>query len=254
MRGSFKIAGIDIGTHISLVTVAPNRFVILDSYTLSDDQFNEIVAITGGAENIEAVINLHPFHTLHVKAMRERFPKTRFYGTRRHHEKFPDIAWQPVFSEDDAMNLLYQRALNFTVPHGVQLVPANEMIHCGSVLAIHNDSKTIHVDDTFNVMAPPGNRVKKLFQGVLSFHPTLPLALEPRSTAGREFLQWANNLINHWDYAENICAAHSGVLLYPSQAAKLRARIRMAILMVRPQLVAHRLRYMLTLTANNADS
>ena len=74
IRGSFRIGGlIDIGTHASLVRRANGRFVFLDSYTLSDAVQREIDALTNGGEDVEAILNLHPFHTVHVRAMHQRY-------------------------------------------------------------------------------------------------------------------------------------------------------------------------------------
>ena len=100
IRGSFKIAGlIDIGTQISLIQRANGKFVFLDSYTLSDDLAAEIEQITGGSENVEAILNLHPFHTVHVQAMHQRYPKARLHGTARHVERFADLPWHDLRTE-----------------------------------------------------------------------------------------------------------------------------------------------------------
>jgi hypothetical protein len=47
----------------------------------------------------------------------------------------------------------------------------------------------------------------------VSFHPTLAKALEKRAAASAEFRAWANELIERWKDAENLCAAHTAALL-----------------------------------------
>lgn len=91
IRGSFKIAGlIDIGTQASLVQRENGKFVFLDSYTLKGAVKEEIDQLTNGGEDVEAVLNLHPFHTVHVSWMQEQYPNARHYGTARHLSRFPD--------------------------------------------------------------------------------------------------------------------------------------------------------------------
>jgi hypothetical protein len=47
----------------------------------------------------------------------------------------------------------------------------------------------------------------------VSFHPTLAKALEKRAGASADFREWANELIERWKDAENLCAAHTAALL-----------------------------------------
>jgi hypothetical protein len=47
----------------------------------------------------------------------------------------------------------------------------------------------------------------------VSFHPTLAKALEKRAGASADFHAWANELIERWKDAENLCAAHTAALL-----------------------------------------
>ena len=66
IRGSFKIAGlIDIGTQASLIRRENGKFVFLDSYTLGGAVRKEVDELTNAGEDVEAVLNLHPFHTIH---------------------------------------------------------------------------------------------------------------------------------------------------------------------------------------------
>ena len=112
IRGSFKVAGlIDIGTHASLVRRSDGRFLLLDSYTLKDGVAREVDELTGGKENVVAVLNLHPFHTIHVRAIHERYPDAKHYGTARHLSRHPELTWQPERTEDAALHDLVRRRL-----------------------------------------------------------------------------------------------------------------------------------------------
>ena len=208
IRGSFKLAGlIDLGTQTSLIRLPDGRFAMLDSYGYAPETLARIDAITGGRDAVAAVINLHPFHTLHTEAMHAAFPDATHYGTSRHREKFPALRWAGTVTEDPATWALFAEDLEFTVPDGVALVPSNEHIHAGSVLAYHRPSRTIHVDDTFNLRGAKGGKA-----GKLSVHPTLGFALEKRAGATQAFRDWGRRLVTDWAQAEVICAAHAGVL------------------------------------------
>lgn len=202
IRGSFKLAGlVELGTHCSLVRLGDGRFVILDSYSLPDAVMVDVDQITGGRENVVAVINTHPFHTLHSEAMRSLYPGALHYGTRRHIRNFGHLEWAVRPTETLVSENPFAADLDFSVPAGVELIPANENIHCGSVLAYHPASATIHVDDTFN-----------LRKGKLSVHPTLRFALKREAGAADGFRAWGREIVQLWAGAQNLCAAHDGVL------------------------------------------
>ncbi len=229
IRGSFKIAGLlDIGTQCSLVRLSDGRFVMLDSYTLTEDELAKIDAITGGRDNVVAVINLHPFHTLHSEAMHAAFSNARHIGTQRHKLKSPDLTWDEITTEELALTTEFAEDLDFSIPDGVMLVPANENIHCGSILAYHRPSKTIHVDDTFNLRG-----ATKLKPGKLSVHLTLKQALERDAEAAPAFRDWGARLTSKWADAQRICAAHAGIMTAenlgePSVQAALTAALARA--------------------------
>ena len=115
IRGSFKIAGLlDVGTQVSLVRRANGKFVFLDSYTLSDEVEREVRSLTNGGADVEAILNVHPFHTVHVRRMHERFPSAKLYGTARHIAKFPELPWEPLRTEDAALH--EELAVDFDFP------------------------------------------------------------------------------------------------------------------------------------------
>ena len=213
IRGSFRIGGVvDIGTQASLVRLASGSFLLLDSYAVSETLRDEINAILGGGE-IEAILNLHPFHTIHVERMHELFPEARLYGTQRHLDRFPELPWEEVRSEDQELHEWYCDDLDFTIPRGVDFISANENVHFSSVMAYHRASGTIHADDTLMYIRLPRLLGLLGLHDRLSFHPTLAMALEKREGAAAEFREWATEFTEAWGDAENLCAAHSGTLL-----------------------------------------
>ncbi len=213
IRGSFKVAGlIDIGTQCSLVRRANGRFVFLDSYTLSGKVQREVDALTNGGKDVEAILNLHPFHTVHVPAMHQRYPKAKLYGTARHLSRFPDLPWQKTRTEQPRLHTMFEEDFEFSVPRGVDFISANENVHFSSVLVFHRASRTIHVDDTLMYVRLPLPMRMLGFRDILLFHPTLRQALEKRKGAGQDFRDWALELAKGWRDAENLCAAHTTAL------------------------------------------
>lgn len=244
IRGSFKIGGIvDIGTQASLVRRANGKFVFLDSCALSPASLQKINALTDGGKDIEAILNVHPFHTVHVTSMHERYPHASLYGTARHREKFPELPWQSACTEDAELQSLFAEDFDFSVPSGVDFISANDNIHFSSVLVFHRASKTIHVDDTLMLMRLPV--ISWLGKGrLLSFHPTLAKALQRRAGAAQDFRQWAEQLAESWQAAENLCAAHMTIMKGRSNSGKsISLRVLGALDRVEKVLAAHERKY-----------
>ena len=245
IRGSFRIAGVlDIGTQCSLVRLANGRFILLDAYTLSGQVKREVDELTDGGADIEAILNLHPFHTVHVEWAHRAFPGARLYGTRRHQQRLADLPWEPERTEGKALQKKYAGDLEFSVPRGVDFISADENVHFSSVLACHPASGTLHVDDTLMYLRLPGI-VRALGLGdSVSFHPTLARALLPRAGAAAEFRDWAVGVFKRWAQAENLCAAHTGALLAAqNQGAPLQDRLHEALDKVASTLDKHQQKY-----------
>jgi len=245
IRGSYRIGGVlDVGTQVSLVRRTNGRFVFLDSYTLTGRASREVDDLTGGGENVEAILNLHPFHTLHVRRMHELFPRARLYGTARHLERFPELPWQEARTEDAALHAEFADDFEFSVPRGVDFISANEQVHFSSVLALHRASATIHSDDTLMYVVLPA--LLRLFglSNAVSFHPTLAKALQKRPGAAREFRDWARGLIEDWRDAENLCAAHTAALLAKDNSGdSIHDRLLRALEKVEGTLRSHERKY-----------
>ena len=240
IRGDFKIGGIlNIGTHASLVRRANGKFVLLDAYTLQGEVKERVDAISKNGDDIEAIINLHPFHTIHVKKAHKQYPNAKLYGTQRHIEKFPDLPWQPELTESVECADLFAEDFEFSVPAGVDFISSNENLHFSSVLAYHMASKTIHSDDTLMYLRLPG-LLGKLKRPEISFHMTLSQTLEKRAGAVKDFRAWVTRLAEQWGDAENICAAHSATLLgSENQSISIANRILTALQKVEKMLQAH---------------
>lgn len=245
IRGSFRVGGLlDVGTHASLVRRSTGAFVLLDAYTFSDDVAGAIDERTGGGRDLEAILNLHPFHTLHVEYVHRRYPAAALYGTARHLARFPRLPWAETRTEDRALHEQYADDFEFSVPRGVDFIPANEHLHFSSVLALHRASGTIHSDDTLMYLALPGLLRFFSLGDAVSFHPTLSRVLQRRAGAAREFRDWAAGLIDGWRDAENLCAAHTGALLArDNDGESLYRRLQRALDKVQGVLRTHERRY-----------
>jgi len=214
IRGSFRIGGvIDVGTQVSLVRRGNGKFVFLDAYTLSGAVKREIDELTRGAKDVQAILNLHPFHTIHVQKMHEQFPQARLYGTARHLSRFPGLPWAKTRTEETELHQRFAEDFEFSVPRGVDFISADKNVHFSSVLALHRASRTIHVDDTLMYVRLPMLMRWFGLSDTVSFHLTLARALEKRAGAAEDFRAWANELIERWRDAENLCTAHTAALL-----------------------------------------
>ncbi|WAI87607.1 hypothetical protein SC65A3_01069 [Psychrobacter sp. SC65A.3] len=231
IRGTFRLGGVlNIGTQCSLVKLASGRFVFLDSYTLTDDVRAQVMALTNNGQDVEAVLNLHPFHTVHCAQMAKDFPQATFYGSSRHHKKVPEVQWADDLVESDAVAERYPE-LKFSLSQGVHYIAPNEMIHAGSLLAFHPASKSLHVDDTF--MSPPTKLLEAVLPELL-LHPTTKKALKNEPNAGKEYCDWANNLADDWRDVRNFCAAHSYLVKFKD--GEFEKALLKAIAKARPKL------------------
>lgn len=128
VRGTMRAAGvINVGTQYSLVRLESGKFIFLDSYTLEDDVRDEIMTITNDGEDVEAVLNVHPFHTLHCAQMAKDFPNATMYGSIRHHEQVPEVDWAKEFVESEAVTSRYPE-LEFSIPQGIYYIAPDDFM------------------------------------------------------------------------------------------------------------------------------
>ena len=238
IRGSFKIAGvIDIGTQASLVRLQAGGFALLDSYTLTGEVERRVMDLTDGGRAVRAVLNLHPFHTIHVERTIARFPDAAHYGTARHLARAPDAPWQALRCEDPELHDLFADDLRFSVPRGVDFISPDPNLHFSSVLALHRSSRTLHVDDTLTWVGLP-------VVGGLSFHPTLAKVLERRPGAVADFRSWADELVALCADVDHLCTAHTRPLPpVPPEGAPVADQVRAALAKVEKVLVRHEKRF-----------
>ncbi|MBW4330328.1 MBL fold metallo-hydrolase [Stakelama sp. CBK3Z-3] len=211
IRGDYRIAGIlNVGTQMSLVRRANGRFILIDSYDVGEEDRRDLLSLTDGGHSIDAVLNVHPFHTLHCGAIHALLPHARLIGTRRHRDLLPDLPWESDDIEAAAVQDQFADLFEFSIPAGVDFISADERVHVGSVLVRHRESGVVHVDDTLNSFNAPGP-FKSLVSPRLRFHPMLAKALEPRSGAADAYTDWARDLVDRWAETPIVCAAHSAV-------------------------------------------
>lgn len=211
IRGSFRLGGIlDVGTQCSLVQLKSGRFIFLDSYTLTDDIREQVMALTNNGQDVEAVLNVHPFHTVHCAQMAKDFPQAIFYGSGRHAKQVPEVQWAAELVESDAVAQLYPE-LEFSLPKGIYYIAPNEKVHAGSLLVRHPASQSVHIDDTF--MNPP-SKILKAILPELMLHPTTKQALKDEPNAGQQYCNWATDIAHQWRDTHNFCAAHSGLVKF----------------------------------------
>lgn len=212
LRGTHRIGGVlDIGTHMSVVRRPSGRFAVIDGIALDDAQKRELMALTDQGRAVDAVVHVHPFHTLHVDALHRLLPDARLYGTERHRRQEPALPWSSTPVEMWEGSHPLADVFELSVPQGVCFVCPDERVHTASVLVRHRASQIVHVDDTLNVMAPPGLLRHVLPQSSLRMHPMLKRALEPAPGSADAFAAWTRALAAEWADTRIVCAAHSAV-------------------------------------------
>ncbi|OUR95634.1 hypothetical protein A9Q84_14110 [Halobacteriovorax marinus] len=245
IRGSFKIGGlIDIGTHASLIRTNNGKFIFLDSLTLEGETLQKVNELTNNGKDVESVLNLHPFHTIHVSKMHDQFPNAKHYGTARHLLKSPELNWESLKTEDKELHEKFSSDLEFSIPRGVDFISQDENLHFSSVLVYHRSSRTIHVDDTLMYIRLPKIMIFFGVSDPISFHPTLSKVLENNKEAADKFQQWAKEIAESWSDAENLCAAHTASFIgHKKRGVSIHDKILKALDRVQKKLQSHKKRF-----------
>lgn len=197
---------------MSLVRRSTGKFVLIDAYEPDEDDKQALMALTSNGELIEAVLNVHPFHTIHCKFVHEILPHARLIGTRRHHGTVAHLNWDACLIEDPATQDQFSDLFDFSIPDGVDFIPDDQSVHVSSVLVRHRESRIIHVDDTLMYLDLP-SIIQKLVSGPkLRFHPKLAEGLQKRAGAADDYIRWARALAVAWEDTQTICVAHNGIV------------------------------------------
>ncbi len=238
LRGTFRVAGVvNVGTQMSLAQLSTGGFVLLDSYRGDEAAHRKVLELTDGGRAVSAILNLHPFHTASVERIAETFRDARLYGTRRHTQKFPHLRWEKCATEDPGLTDFFGGDFTFSTPRGVDFIPSNEHLHFASVLALHRQSKTLHVDDTLTWISLP-------LVGGLRFHPSLAEVLQRRPGAVAEFRSWTEELLELCNDVDHLCTAHMKPLpRFQGPGESVRARVSAARTAIEKTLTAHQKRY-----------
>jgi glyoxylase-like metal-dependent hydrolase (beta-lactamase superfamily II) len=119
IRVSFKMfAGfVDLGSQMSLIRLKNGNFLVIDTVMLTDQTRAAIDRLTENGTKIEAVIAVHPFHTLAFPAFYEAYPKAEYYGTPRHLRRLTQIPWVGSL-EDCNIRKKWEPEVEMRIPAG----------------------------------------------------------------------------------------------------------------------------------------
>jgi len=224
VRTSFKLFKIiDIGTHMSVIQLRNGNFLVVDTVEMNDKLKKELDDLTNNGTKIEAVIAVHPFHTLAFPAFYKLYPEAKYYGTPRHLRNLKDINWSGQLDDNKEILSKWEPEVELRIPAGAEYVhPQPEKTnHFVSVFTYHRDSKTLHVDDTLMYADNPGIlfRLFGIKTGSAMFHPSIKDdGLYPTPEAPLQFRDWMKKILEDWDF-ENLCTAHIGVKAGGAHAA-----------------------------------
>ena len=241
IRGNFRIGGVlNIATQCSLIQLDSQRFIFLDSYTLTGDIKDQVMTLTDNGKYVEAILNVHPFHTVHCEQMANDFPNAILYGSQRHHQKLPQLNWATDTVESEAVSKRYPD-LQFSMPDGIYYIHPHENIHVGSLLVYHPKSQVLHVDDTFNTL-PHFDTIEGILDKIdyqpskLLLNPLTKTALKPEADAGKAFCDWAEQLADDWQTTRYLCAAHADEVEF--EQGEFKRLLIDAVAKIRPKLEA----------------
>lgn len=120
IRVPFRMVGVEIGTHMSIIQLRNGKFLIVDTVAMNDKLVHEFNELTHNGTKIEAVIAVHPFHTLAYSSFHDLYPDAKYYGTPRHLWKLTQIIWAGQLDADENKALLSKWApeVELRIPAG----------------------------------------------------------------------------------------------------------------------------------------
>lgn len=185
----------DIGTQMSLIRLNNGKFLVVDTCDVSDSAKSEIDTLTENGSLIEAVIATHPFHTMYFSSFYKIYPHAAFYGTPRHIRNINSIPWCGLITDPEVMKSWEVHDVYIRITQGADFVnPAM------SALVYHQESRTLHDNDTIN--AHP--------DGTMDFHPQVLNGLFRTADGPGQFYSFIRSIIEEWDF-KNLAAGHSCV-------------------------------------------
>ncbi|KAJ3407146.1 hypothetical protein HDV05_005566 [Chytridiales sp. JEL 0842] len=207
---------LDIGTQMSFIKLSSGKFVAVSTVELTPSMKKEIDVLTNNGELLEAVLGVHPYHTLYFKSFYAMYPNAKYYGCPRHLRQIPEIPWAGDFRDESTLQTFLPE-IDMRIPDGSEFInPLPERTnHFSNVFVFHKASKTIHVDDTLLIAPNPSFLMKltPIGSSSMHFHPSITgPGLYPTPEAPQQFYCWLEKLMRDWDF-ENVSSAHNGVLL-----------------------------------------
>jgi len=208
VQAVWKFMGMDLGTQMSLIQLKSGRFLVIDCVDMTPNLKLQIDVLTNKGSLIDAVLNTHPFHTIHIPAFRELYPDVPFYGCPRHLTRFPEITWAGCLCDQKVLEK-WEPEVSLRVPDGLEMLQPEEDDHASSVFVYHHASRTLHTDDTLMYGGDDPSFVLNIL-----LYKNQSLALHPavRDSAGSTtrldaFRQWLSQIVTDWPI-DNIVAAH----------------------------------------------
>lgn len=212
IRSSFTALGglIDIGTHMSLIRLPSGKFLIIDTCDFNDTDKQRIDELTENGKLIEAVLATHPFHTLYFPKFYQLYPNPPYYGCPRHLKNIK-IPWAGDITLDENLNRWTSQGIQMRIPDGGDIRTPIESNHFSGIFVFHEESKSIHNDDTILYFENPGCGLRCLAgkkHNDMGFW-YLDRGLNKTPEGPLQFKAFIEKIIEDWDF-DNIIAAHTG--------------------------------------------
>lgn len=109
---------VEIGTHMSIVQLRNGNFLVIDTVVINDELKRDIDELTHNGTKIEAVIAVHPFHTLAWTAFYKMYPHAKYYGTPRHLRKLTEIQWAGQLDDSNGFLSKWTPDVELRIPAG----------------------------------------------------------------------------------------------------------------------------------------
>lgn len=215
LRSSFKVSGIKVKVHCSLIKLSTGKFLLIDTVKFSEQAVLELNQFTNGGRDLEAVLVTQPlindYYTVCLSTCANMYPNAKYFGTPRHLRKIESVTWQPQSMAEPAMLRQWETEEIFMrIPEGAEFENPDKNCTFSSVHVFHKPSRTIHVSETilYNDKKPGflGRMIGK--KGDKMIFSDLYHGVNGSEANLHAFQTWVQRLIDEWDF-DNICT-HSG--------------------------------------------